>query len=64
MIHAQHFPLERLYKRGRFKVEDFRKKVLADFPVSVRSILTFTLLLKRSSKEVADDDISQWPPLG
>jgi len=28
MIHAQHFPLETLYKAGRFKVEDFRKKSL------------------------------------
>jgi hypothetical protein len=26
MIHAQHFPLERLYKRSRFKVEDYRKE--------------------------------------
>jgi hypothetical protein len=26
MIDAQHFPLETLYKRGRFKVDDFRKK--------------------------------------
>ena len=37
MIHAQHFPLERLYKRGRFKVEDFRKEVLANFTVSIRA---------------------------
>jgi hypothetical protein len=26
IIHAQHFPLERLYKRGRSKVEDCRKE--------------------------------------
>jgi len=30
MIHTQHFPFERLYKRGHFQVEDFRKKEVSE----------------------------------